>query len=291
MGMIINPYRFSSSVLLLDETNLGSAHAAYSVARKLRSAYVGSCIRVRRSSDQAEQDIGFSANELDQSALTTFVGANNGFVVTLYDQSGNGYNATMSTAANQMTIVSSGSVVTENGKPAMTVNDNTDYYQYSGAAISSSDVISVVSVSKTGAADGTNYLKTICRVGAVSNNAAVFLSYGSYNQSGDVRKPTLGQIGQTANNAESTSANTNQVLMAGFVNGTGMSFYEDDASEVNGTNSVSLAITNGGLMVGAYNISFPATDGNIQDVVVWIADLEAYVETIKSNVNGFYSIY
>ena len=36
------------------------AAAAYSV-RKLRNAYTGSAIRVRRSSDNTEQDIGFTA--------------------------------------------------------------------------------------------------------------------------------------------------------------------------------------------------------------------------------------
>lgn len=93
-----------------------NATIAYSV-RKLRAAYTGSSIRVRRSSDNAEQDIGFTgAGDLDESALTTFVGAGNGFVATWYDQSGNGNNATQSTAANQPQIVSSGSVVKENLK-------------------------------------------------------------------------------------------------------------------------------------------------------------------------------
>ena len=63
--------------------------AAYSV-RKLSSSYTGDAIRVRRSSDNSEQDIGFDVNgDLDTSALTTFVGANNGYVVKWYDQSGN----------------------------------------------------------------------------------------------------------------------------------------------------------------------------------------------------------
>ena len=51
------------------------AAAAYSL-RKVRSAYTGSAINVRRSSDDTTQDIGFDANgDLDTTALTTFVNA------------------------------------------------------------------------------------------------------------------------------------------------------------------------------------------------------------------------
>jgi len=60
-----------------------NAAVAYSL-RKLRTAFMGSAIRVRRSSDNTEQDIGFVNNELDTSSLTTFCGAGNGFVTTWY---------------------------------------------------------------------------------------------------------------------------------------------------------------------------------------------------------------
>lgn len=52
------------------------AAAAYGL-RKLRSSYTGSAIRVRRSSDNTELNIGFSGKNLDTSALTGFVGSEN----------------------------------------------------------------------------------------------------------------------------------------------------------------------------------------------------------------------
>jgi len=59
---------------LLDTYN--GAAAAYSL-RKLRNAYAGSAIRVRRSSDNTSQDIGFDANgNLDTTSMLNFVGAN-----------------------------------------------------------------------------------------------------------------------------------------------------------------------------------------------------------------------
>jgi len=96
-----------------------NAAAAYSL-RLLRTAYTGSAIRVRRSSDNTEQDIGFSGSgELDTSSLTSFCGSGNGFVTTWYDQSGNARNATQTTATNQPQIVSSGSVINVNSKPSL----------------------------------------------------------------------------------------------------------------------------------------------------------------------------
>ncbi len=60
---------------ILDEYS--GAAAAYSV-RRLSSTYTDGLIRVRRSSDDTEQDIGFDANgDLDTTALTTFVGSQN----------------------------------------------------------------------------------------------------------------------------------------------------------------------------------------------------------------------
>jgi hypothetical protein len=48
---------------------------AYSF-RKLRSAYSGNCIRVRRNGDNAEQDIPFLNGVLDSASLLNFVGEN-----------------------------------------------------------------------------------------------------------------------------------------------------------------------------------------------------------------------
>lgn len=95
--------------------------------RRLTDKYKGFAIRVRRSSDNAEQDIGFDINgELDLGLLRFFVGGGSGFVTTWYDQSGNGRNATQTTNANQPRIVNSGTVDTESGKPTVLFADSTD---------------------------------------------------------------------------------------------------------------------------------------------------------------------
>lgn len=106
------------------------ALAAYSVSRRLRDGYTGALLRVRRSSDNAEQDIGYVAGtgEIDTAALTTFVGAGDGFATTLYDQSGNSLNLAQSTAASQPVIVSAGVVNTvgTNTKPTLIFSGSQD---------------------------------------------------------------------------------------------------------------------------------------------------------------------
>jgi hypothetical protein len=93
--------------------------AAYST-RRVRNSYAGSAIKVRRSSDNAESDIGYLVTgALDETTLTTFAGAGDAFVTTWYDQSGNGYNAVQATAASQPQIVASGVVVKEGSIPAL----------------------------------------------------------------------------------------------------------------------------------------------------------------------------
>ena len=78
--------------------------------RKLRSTYAGSCFRVRRASDNTEQDIGFSGSNLDTSALASFCSGTSGYIKTWYDQSTNEDQFTSTTTANHPLIFSSGTL-------------------------------------------------------------------------------------------------------------------------------------------------------------------------------------
>jgi len=121
------PYAVAAAQnLLLDD--YPNAAAAYSL-RKLDKDYTGSAIRVRRSNDNSEQDIGFtSSGDLDTASLKTFVGANSGFVTTWYDQSGNARNATQTTAANQPRVVNAGTIDRANGNPSIFYDGTNDRF-------------------------------------------------------------------------------------------------------------------------------------------------------------------
>jgi hypothetical protein len=94
------------------------ASAAYGL-RRLRRLYTGAAIRVRRSSDNAQLDIGFIREDLDIFTLLAFVGSGSGFVTIWYDQSGNGRHATQTNPSFQPQIVSNGVIETINGQPGI----------------------------------------------------------------------------------------------------------------------------------------------------------------------------
>lgn len=94
-------------------------YSAYSV-RQLRASYTGSALRVRRSSDNLEQDIGFAlGGQLDVAALQTFCAATDGFVSVWYDQMGFSRNATQVTTAAQPKIVSAGAVLKQDNNSCL----------------------------------------------------------------------------------------------------------------------------------------------------------------------------
>ena len=137
-----------ASVPVLDLLSV-SAAAAYSL-RLLRTAYTGAAIRVRRSSDNVEADIGFKlyapelVPRLDEEALLAFTGVNSGFVAVWYDQSGSGRNSTQTTAANQPRIVNAGVMHTLNGRPTVdqvTINGRLNIPAFTGMT---STVVSAV---------------------------------------------------------------------------------------------------------------------------------------------------
>jgi hypothetical protein len=89
------------------------ADAAFSL-RQLKAVEVD-VIRVRRDSDSAEAD--FTPTEINDGTLTTWTGANVGFIVKWYDQEGTNH-AVQATAGNQPWIVdASGNLRTLNGEP------------------------------------------------------------------------------------------------------------------------------------------------------------------------------
>ena len=83
-----------------------SPRAAMSLRKVVSTA--SSCLRVRRSSDNAEQDIGFVGDSVDTASLLAFAGAGSAYVTTLYDQTGNGENLVQAATARQPRIVSAG---------------------------------------------------------------------------------------------------------------------------------------------------------------------------------------
>jgi hypothetical protein len=250
------------------------AAAAYSL-RLLRSTYTGSAIRVRRASDNTEQDIGFVNNELDTSTLTSFCSGTNGFVKTWYDQSGNGYDATQTTAAAQPQIVSSGSVILENGKASLQFDGSNDLLNT--ALISSSTEVSIISVSKH---TPTSTYQTILGVG-FTNGYALTTQQNKYNL---FYRNVADQ--RTTNNALSTQA----LIFAYTKSATNQQLFANDVSFQNITPPNMLSPTTSSV-IGAYDISSGLYTGTQQELIVYANSQLSNRGGIQTNINTFYSIY
>jgi len=275
---------------LLD-TYSGAA-AAYSL-RKLRTAYTGNAIRVRRASDNTEQNIGFVNNELDTSSLTSFCSGTNGFVTTWYDQSGNGRDATQSTGANQPQIVSSGSVILENGKPS--VDFQTKQLGISNINLlnnqSASSIICVARPTNSNVSDKVVYQLTF----ALSTASRVALGYSPVTS----KRYRLAGRRLTTDSFQSINSNTDiqtQGLLTNIVNyqNTTLTLFQNATQVAQSTSfqtSGNSAATNSNLAIGATTSNDLNFLGNIQELLIYEVDQSSNRTGIETNINDFYSIY
>lgn len=252
------------------------AAIAYSL-RKLRAAYFGNAIRVRRSSDNVEMDIGFlSDNTLDTSTLISFIGANSGSITTWYDQSGNGKNLTQTTSAEQPLIISSGTLITRNSKVSIRANLQ-----------SLSNVSVPLSV--------TNDVLSGFVVAAPNSNSAIITSglgsgYNHFFRGGatiDFRHNST-----TTAQFTDTIVSGTQLLYSVFRYSSSMvKYYRNNAIKgdlaMNGTwGTREFSIGKRNLANGNY-----ANDTYFQEIIYYSSDKISDISGIHSNINTYYSIY
>ena len=261
----------SAPSLLLDQYGDGIA-AAYSV-RKLRADYSGSAFRVRRDSDDTEQDIGFDADgNLDESALTTFVSSNNGLIVTWYDQSGNSNNGTQTVSARQMRVVTSGTVEKIGTKVAPDAYASRTYY-IPDTTISVTPPQTTVGLIKPDATSGNYHfmgenLSGTYRFGGHDNR--LFLHGGSLISTTD------GAIAQA------------HMIAVGLCNGAS-SYIRANGSELatGNTSGNSYSIN---AIFGGHN-STSNMRGPMQEILIYTADKTSDIADIESNINTYFSVY
>ena len=254
--------------LLLNDYD--GAAAAYSL-RLLDKSYSGNAIKVRRASDNAEQDIAFSNNELDTATLETFASGTDAFVTTWYDQSGNANNATQATASSQPKIVSSGSTILESGKPSIDFASNKSLFE---SSVSLTQPFTRFSVRRYTNESVSNDVFLQQNSGSFSNLLDIGFSarkshFGSY-LSGDSETFTNNISYLLANGASSETKENNSTLYTGNT----------------GTNGLS------GLRIGLSPLtSFFRSNVKGQEIIIWNNDQSSNRTGIETNINDFYSIY
>lgn len=115
------------------------------------------CIRIRRDSDDAELDIGFSGGVVDVAAIASFCGVANGWTVTEYDQSGNGRHVTQSVLSRQPKIYNGSNVYTvTEGYYAFNMTTGLAWLDYSNPNQNTLPEVTVISVNTRGVVNANN---------------------------------------------------------------------------------------------------------------------------------------
>jgi hypothetical protein len=280
---------FASANLLLDDYS--NAAAAYSI-RKLRTAYSGNCIRVRRSNDNTEQDIGFTGNELDTSSLKTFVGANSGFIVRWLDQSGNGYNLGQATAASQPRIINAGVIDRQNGKVCIVFDGSNDALINGSNINISGDITESVFLSIK--QNTTTGLQALFSHGA---NASLN-AFSLWSNLRSTNQYEVAYIGNDYRTDKSTNTNFQLISLIktpGAINTTTKIWFNAvQASDRGGSSTSTPNVSNTGLNL-CRNVIGSSTTGNasanVTEFIIYSSDQTSNRTGIETNINSYYGIY
>lgn len=257
-----------------------SAPVAFSV-RKISSTATN-CLRVRRSSDNAEQDIGFSGNDLDTASISSFVGANDGRIVKWYNQGTGGatYDASQVTATEQMYIVASGTLYTAptNGIVALRNTSGGELMSYTSSQ-TDFKLGTIIVTSEYATAGGYLWGHRD------SANDLIQFGSGATNDLLQIRSSGTGI--QTVNVTNNNPA-INWVVIN---NSTPLHRFSSngDAETTNAT-SFSGTINASTTYVGGTNNSFHS-QAYFQEVIVFHTDETSNKADLLADINTYYSIY
>lgn len=259
------------------------AGVAYSV-RRLSGSYLGDAIRVRRSSDNNEQDIGFLSNgNLNEAQLTSFVGVGDGFITSWYDQSGNGNNANQTNGLNQPKIVSAGVVNKLNSKPVITFDGINDFIPISSAPSVSNPTLFFV-VKPLGDSPG------------FGRNGGVITMHGSsiiVNNHFGITGPDWYDSFCSTNRPYITSGvTTQQYLGTMYHSGTSIVASLNAGADITVSATIDTNLTRygiGNFLTGYYNV-FPSNN-QYQEVILYPDNQTSNMSAIKANINSYYTIY
>ena len=268
--LLNNPVPSAFTGLLNDYSG---AAAAYSL-RLLDNTYTGDAIVVRRSSDNTTQNIGFVNNELDTASLESFCSGTDGFVTTWYDQSGNGNDAAQATASSQPKIVSAGSTILDNGKPAVYFNGN---HYIENSNIFNEPTISIVSIHNNYSTASSRRNFGLRGDIGISRSTFAQDSDNSLRYDGAFTAGTL-----TASISQKVRYSQRQTNHAyDYINGV------ENINSVEALPNIIAQPSIGGVMA---NLGSPYV-GTFQEGIIWFSDELTNRTGIETNINSYYSIY
>ena len=274
------------------------ADIAFSL-RKLRSAYNGPAIQVTRSSDNTTKDIGFVNDySLDIEDLLDFVGASNGSVSIWYDQSGNGFNVSEGTVANQPLIVESGVLVERAGLPALRfIRANVSRISRTTASdiLRNSSGIGYFNVSECTGLSTNNHTIVNVRQSNTGTRASMSMRQTATNTGiafGGRRVNTdafnsVGAGNVFTNNRVIGATVGDYVAQDMFLYQNGNAFGQNLSFATSGNTGD----TQQQLYIGNFNLSTDLYDGYISEVLLWPTNKSSVRTQIENNINAYYQVY
>jgi len=277
---IINPYIFGAAFTGILDTYTG-AKVAYSV-RRLRGGYTGALVRIRRSSDSAEKDfypdtnneLSLTSEDGAGTSLTTWIGANSGYVVTWYDQSGNANNASRAVAADQPRIVNAGALEVD-------PNNSNVAIKFDGT----SDLFDITNINLT-----QNYYQHF-----VFNRASSgILSFGLAYTGGVPPAPVVWYSNDTiySTTTSTVAHDASQTQTGDFIHtslrdgSNNVKMWLNGTAKTTQTNSGTTGYMNAvGLYSGGYH------SGYMQELIFWDTDQESNQSGIETDANAYFSVF
>jgi hypothetical protein len=205
----------------------------------------------------------------------------NAFVTTWYDQSGNGINATQSSAAAQPKIVSLGSTILENGKSAAQFDGVDDGMDMNTLFNLSNVTTSFVFSAETGQ-DAVLF--------EVNQNSSNYIAFGIGDiGTADAYGTRFRVSGVDYSAGESGVSGQKLALHIGSQSTPSVDLYLNN-TEATGSQT-SRAGSSGSSTFGYRSTSGNPSDAKIQEFVIYELDQSSNRSGIETNINDFYSIY
>jgi hypothetical protein len=281
---------------LLDQTNVPAPLTAFSL-RKIRAAYNGNCMIVQRDSDNATITIAFNPDgTFNRALIGGFCKTAKGFILTMCDQSGNGYDWTARTTSTTtgMYRIWSGTAIDLMGVAAMFRAINA-----SGAANTACDLVSTFPAQ-------TNSAMTVAMVSDIEAtvttiNGRMLSLYGASNtDSSDSEGMDIIRVGSSAPTAvwglgrhgttlsQINGAYSDIALIDAVIN--------DPAEQIalEGTNGTTGSTSNGAFdythAALGWSGNTHASVGGYSEVVLWNSALNStQLTAIRTNMAGYWN--
>lgn len=201
-----------------------------------------------------------------------YTGAYDGYVVKVYDQSGNANDLTQSTSTLQPQIVIGGSVITDGGKPSMTFNGTSSYFALTSNISGTSDWhCTMVHKRRASGVIGPQF------AGGTSQYAAWLYSDNNWYARG-----REGFISSTSSGTLAAQC----LATTEWLGGTSYTVYLNGTSLFSGTPSITA--TDNFEYLGRRGSDY--ADGNVQEVIIWKSNQSSNRSAIDTNIKNYYGL-